>query len=294
MRNTRTSAFWVGVCLVVAGCQGPGAMRRGGYSASEHSGAFASDSGDSSAGSGDSSAGSGNSSAGSGNSSNDSGNSSAGSGDSSNDSGNSSNDSGNSSANSGNSSENSSENSSNESSKNSTEGTSDSSGTSGEKKNPLSSATVVGLTAAGLGAVFWQAASHAMRGPPPVSEPPPGAEPPPDSGPPPAPEEVARAAQTYLRSRTYQLREDLALGAGPTIEELAAMARIRREHLPIFGRLLRAHRQELLAMAEVRALTPWRAVEWMRRVGEIASTDPRLEEDRRAFLTAYEAEVSRP
>ena len=35
--------------------------------------------------------------------------------------------------------------------------------------------------------------------------------------------------------------------------------------------------------------TPERAMEWMRRVGELASTDPRLEEDRRAFLAAYEA-----
>jgi hypothetical protein len=98
----------------------------------------------------------------------------------------------------------------------------------------------------------------------------------------------------YLRSRTHQLREDLALGAGPTIEELASLARIRRENLGVFGRLLRTHRQELLALADARALTPERAVEWMRRVGELASTDPRLEQDRRAFLVAYEAgELSR-
>lgn len=114
-------------------------------------------------------------------------------------------------------------------------------------------------------------------------------EPPPAAAPPPSPQEAARAAQTYLRSRTHQLREDLALGAGPTIEELAALARIRREHLGPFGRLLRVHRLELLELADARMLTPQRAVEWMRRVGEIASTDPRLEEDRRAFLAAYEA-----
>lgn len=105
---------------------------------------------------------------------------------------------------------------------------------------------------------------------------------------------MARAAQTYLRSRTHQLREDLALGAGPTVEELAAMARIRRENLPAFGRLLRAHRQELLALADARALTPERAIAWLRRVGEIARTDPRLEEDRRAFLAMYGAEESSP
>jgi hypothetical protein len=119
-------------------------------------------------------------------------------------------------------------------------------------------------------------------------------EPPPPAAPPPQPQEVEGAAQTYLRSRAHQLREDLALGAGPTIEELASLARIRRENLGTFGRLLRAHRQELLALANVRALTPQRAVEWLRRVGEIASTDPRIEEDRRAFMAAYEAGETGP
>jgi predicted component of type VI protein secretion system len=146
----------------------------------------------------------------------------------------------------------------------------------------VASATVVGLTAAGLGAVFWQAAQRAMR------------EPPPPAAPPPQPQEIEGAAQTYLRSRAHQLREDLALGAGPTIEELASLARIRRENLGTFGRLLRAHRQELLALADARALTPQRAVEWLRLVGEIASSDPRIEEDRRAFMAAYEAGETGP
>jgi hypothetical protein len=119
-------------------------------------------------------------------------------------------------------------------------------------------------------------------------------EPPPPSAPAPSSEEIPQAAQTYLRSRTRQLREDLALGAGPSIEELASLARIRRENLGTFGRLLRAHRQELLALADARLLTPQRAVEWMRRVGEIASTDPRLEEDRRAFIAAYEGGETGP
>jgi hypothetical protein len=105
---------------------------------------------------------------------------------------------------------------------------------------------------------------------------------------------VGEAAQTYLRGRVHQLREDLALGAGPSIEDLASLAHIRREHLGIFGRLLRAHRQELLALADTRALTPERALAWLRRVGEIARTDARLEEDRRAFLSEYAAGAPSP
>jgi hypothetical protein len=272
MKTLSKRAAWVGICLVVAGCQAPVAMGRRGLSASEQSGAFVQ--GDSGSGdSGNSSADSGNSS---GNSNSDSGNSS---GDSKSDSGNSSGDSGNSSADSGNSSDGSKSDSGNSSdSKTNSDGSSDSSGNSSNssQKNPAASATVVGLTAVGLGVVFWQVAARA----PPVAAPP--------------PQELAPAAQTYLRARAHQLREDLALGAGPTVEELAAMARIRREHLGAFGQLLRAHRQELLALADVRTLTPERALSWLRRVGELARTDSRLEDDRSAFLAAYGGEETRP
>ncbi|NOJ51250.1 hypothetical protein HK404_01405 [Myxococcus xanthus] len=120
----------------------------------------------------------------------------------------------------------------------------------------------------GLGIIIWQAyaAVERRRG---VS-----------------PKEAGRAAQVYLRARTHQLREDLALGAGPTVEDLAAAARIRREHLGLFGRVLRANRKELLEMAEASTLTPDRALAWMERVGELARAEPLLEEERRAFLAA--------
>ena len=276
MQTLRKSSAWVGICLVVGACQLPGRAGRSGMSASQQTGAMAagdsSDSGDS--GSGDSGNSSGDSKSDSGNSSGDSksesGNSSDGSGDSSGDSGDSSDHSSHSSDNSNHSSDDSSTKSDNSS------GDSHSSNNSSQK-SPVASATVLALTAAGLGAVFWQAAERAMREPPKTA--------------PPA-QEVAPAAQTYLRARMHQLREDLALGAGPTVEELAALARIRRENLGAFGQLLRAHRQELLALADTRILTPERALEWLRRVGEIARTDPRLEEDRRAFLAAAGGEES--
>ncbi len=259
MRKPWKRTAWIGVWLVVSGCQAPGMAGARRLSASEHSGAFASDSGNSSADSGNSSNGSGNSSDGS--------NSSEGSGDSSNNSGDSSNNSGESSNDSSNSSnEESSEESSNESTRNSTEESSDN---SNSKNNPVSSASLVMVTAAALGLVVWHVTTRTVG---------------PEQAPAPSPQQVARAAQTYLRSRTHQLREDLALGAGPTVEDLASLAGIRREHLGVFGRLLRAHRTELLALAETRTLTPERALAWLRRVGEIARTDPRLEEDRSAFL----------
>jgi hypothetical protein len=269
MKTSGSKAAWVGILLAASACQTPGARGARQLSASEHSGAFATGSGNSSQGSGNS----GNSSQGSG----DSGNSSQGSGDSSRGSGDSSN-------NTNNSSNNSSDNNSNsnETSRESSEDSSgDDSSSESTQKNPVASATVIGLTAAGLGAVLWQVVAHAMRpGPQPLTGP--------------DPEEVARAAQLYLRSRTYQLREDLALGAGPSIDDLASLARIRRENVGRFGRLLRTHRRELLALADARLLTPERAEAWLRRVGELARTDPLLEEDRRAFIATYGGQETGP
>ncbi|WAM25936.1 hypothetical protein [Myxococcus sp. NMCA1] len=134
--------------------------------------------------------------------------------------------------------------------------------------NDVASSVTVAALVVGLGIIIWQAyaAAERRRG---VS-----------------PKEAGRAAQVYLRARTHQLREDLALGAGPTVEDLAAAARIRREHLGLFGRVLRANRKELLEMAEASTLTPDRALAWLERVGELARAEPQLEEDRRAFLAA--------
>ncbi|MFY1827511.1 hypothetical protein ACN47A_16440 [Myxococcus fulvus] len=267
--TTKSSASALGmvVLLAVTGCRTPGAMGNGGMSASEGS----SDGSGSGSGSGDSSNGSGDSSNGSGDSSNGSGDSSNESGDSSERTTHSSEEGGSSESRSSDRSETgTSESESGGEGKESRSETSN----SDNKDGRVVSATTVAATVIGLGVVIWRvvAAAERRKGPP--------------------PEEVGRAAQVYLQSRTHQLREDLALGAGPTVEDLAAAASIRRENLPTFGRLLRANRRELLAMAETRTLTPERALAWLARVGELARTDPRLDEDRRAFLAVHGEEVT--
>ncbi|MCP3099699.1 hypothetical protein LZ198_12555 [Myxococcus sp. K15C18031901] len=245
------------VCLVLlmtaGGCRTPGAMGQQGMSASENS--------------------------------SDGSNSNSGSGESSGDSNHSSNESGESSEGSNHSSE---EGGSSESrsSKQSESGSSESesggegkdsrSETSnrGNKDGRIVSATTVAATVLGLGVVIWRAYVASERRERARAE------------------EVGRAAQVYLRARTHQLREDLALGAGPTVEDLAEAAHIRRENLGTFGRLLRTHRRELLEMADARTLTPDRALAWLERVGELARSDARLDEDRRAFLSARNQEAS--
>ncbi|ATB34170.1 hypothetical protein [Melittangium boletus] len=269
MKRQGTCVVGAIIWTLLTGCQTPRAVGSGMMSASD------SGSGNSSAGSGDSSGASGDSSAGSGESSQASGDSSqsdSGSGDS----GQSDSGSGNSSqsdSGSGNSSQ------SDSGSGNSSQGTSkptDVSGplrSSGSSKGarsesaPISSVTTVGATVGGLGVVIWRAFSVAAHAVPP-------------------PAAVGQAAQAYLRSRTHQLREDLALGAGPSIDDLAAMARIRRENLRLFGQVLREHRAELLSLAQPSRLTPERALEWLGRVGQLAGAEPRLQEDGSAFLAA--------
>ncbi|WP_223639209.1 hypothetical protein [Corallococcus sp. EGB] len=140
------------------------------------------------------------------------------------------------------------------------------------KENQLLSTATVALTVLGLGIVIWQSYEHSAR----------------RKGRRPSPREVGEAAQVYLRARTHQLREDLALGAGPTVDDLAQAAHIRRGNQDVFGKLLRTHRQELLKMADAKTLTPERARAWLERVGQLARTEPRLEEDRQAFLQQQE------
>lgn len=268
LKHTGKLALGMAVLLGVTGCRTPGAMGSGGMSASEGS------SDGSGSGSGSDGSGSDGSSDGSGDSSNGSGDSSKGSGDSSKSEAGSSEDSNHSSEEGGSSESRSSKSDTGTSeSENGGEGKDSRSETSNSENNDgrVVSATTVAATVIGLGVVIWRVVAAAER----------------RRQAPPPPEEVGRAAQVYLRSRTHQLREDLALGAGPTVEDLASAASIRRENLGTFGRLLRANRQELLAMADTRTLTPDRALAWLARVGELARTDPRLDEDRRAFLAAH-------
>ena len=258
MKGQRTRVVGAIAWLLVAGCQTPGAVGSGAMSASD-------------SGSGDSSGASGNSSGDS-----NSGDSNSNSGDSNSNSGESSRSDSSQSQSDQSSQSDSSQSQSDQSSRSdssqsqsegsSSENSQSSQGSSGGG-NVLSFSTV-GATVGGLGMAFWMILKA-----PPVGPPPPAA--------------VGQAAQAYLRARTHQLREDLALGAGPSIEDLAAMARIRRENLRLLGRVLRENRGELLSLAETSALTPERALAWLERVGQLARTESRLEEDRLAFLAAH-------
>ncbi len=100
---------------------------------------------------------------------------------------------------------------------------------------------------------------------------------------------AARLSHEYLRMRLPQFHQDVAQGTGRTVEELAEVVKLRREHVPLFGALLRAHHRELLALADPRTLTPARALKLMQRVGGLVLEDPLLRQDFTAALTARRA-----
>ncbi len=80
-----------------------------------------------------------------------------------------------------------------------------------------------------------------------------------------------------------QLKQDLALGMGPALDDLAGLARIGPSRRLHFFKLLQKNRAMLLTPREV---TPREAARMMSRVGELVRADPVLRADGEAALAA--------
>jgi hypothetical protein len=107
----------------------------------------------------------------------------------------------------------------------------------------------------------------------------------------PAPEpeklsDEAKPAQAWLKANRRQLKQDLALGAGPALMDLASVAQIRPENLPRFCKLLSAHRRELVAPLNAE-LSLEQAAQVMERIGELTVSDPVLKADADAWLLRH-------
>ncbi|MDP3154262.1 MAG: DUF3015 family protein [Archangium sp.] len=90
-------------------------------------------------------------------------------------------------------------------------------------------------------------------------------------------------ARSWLMANELQLKQDLAIGAGPTIEDLAGIAGITPSRRAHFGRVLQRNRERLLTPHEV---TPQQAAQVMSRVGDLVMADPLLRIDGEAALAA--------
>lgn len=101
------------------------------------------------------------------------------------------------------------------------------------------------------------------------------------------PELDAKEAQAWLNANLKQLKQDLALGAGPTVRDLASAAQIRTENLGRFGRMLQANRAALLAPTASGRVSLEQAADVMGRIGDLTRADEVLKEDAAAFVARH-------
>ena len=90
---------------------------------------------------------------------------------------------------------------------------------------------------------------------------------------------ASRAAALYLQQNALALTEELSLGRGPAVNELAAAYGVAPDNLPHFGQMLRAHRAQLLELASVENLAPERAVGFFQAVTAGMQSHPALAAD---------------
>ena len=83
-------------------------------------------------------------------------------------------------------------------------------------------------------------------------------------------------ARAWLRANQLQLKQDLAIGAGPAIDDLAGLAGISPSHRAHFGKVLQRHREQLRASSEV---TLEEAARVMSTVGGLVLDDGVLKGD---------------
>ncbi len=129
---------------------------------------------------------------------------------------------------------------------------------------PVLSTTAVAATVLVVGAFIWRRPMQART-----------------------PGELTGAAYAFVRSSATDLTVDLALGAGPSILDLADAAEISPDHLPAFARLLQRNRARLTAFLDPATLSAERAVAFLGTVGDLARADERLALDERAFLARH-------
>jgi hypothetical protein len=95
------------------------------------------------------------------------------------------------------------------------------------------------------------------------------------------------AAEAFLRSHSLQLSQDLTNGAGPALADIAAAAEIRATDTKAFGQLLRAHRAELLGLANPDQLNHARAAAFMKRIGDLVKGDKALAANFDAYVKRH-------
>ena len=90
-------------------------------------------------------------------------------------------------------------------------------------------------------------------------------------------------ARAWLQANELQLKQDLALGAGPALEDLASIAGVPPRDRGHFGQLMRRHR----ALFRAPHQTPQQAAQVMAKVGELVMADPQLQVHGELLLASW-------
>lgn len=83
--------------------------------------------------------------------------------------------------------------------------------------------------------------------------------------------ETTKAAYLYLRDNHLQLTQDLAVGQGPVLDELASAANVSVANKAAFAKAMQANAAELIALTSPESLDEQRAVRFIERYVQIAS-----------------------
>ena len=89
-------------------------------------------------------------------------------------------------------------------------------------------------------------------------------------------DKAEKLAEIFIRDNSLNIDQDLALGEGKIINELAAAFEIKSDMRLQFGQLLKNNRAALLSFATLKNLTPRRAGEFMRTVATTAEIDANI------------------
>lgn len=87
-------------------------------------------------------------------------------------------------------------------------------------------------------------------------------------------------ARSFISTNSVAIAQDITMGAGDSIEDLAQLAGIKREHIPALAKLMHRERKKLIAILTEGPLTDQDVVHFSNIITEAMRHDPVLKTHR--------------
>lgn len=85
--------------------------------------------------------------------------------------------------------------------------------------------------------------------------------------------------ESYLRQNAVALQQDMTVGAGGSIDDLAAAFQVSEENIPAFAAAIHAQRSELMPLTDIGQLDEKRADAFFEMVANTMNQTPALHQD---------------